>query len=235
MSTFILQTEKFSLTERSAVRYACAIDDSLRIAPQVSVVHDLNESPACPVGTVEFCREWMQSHYIPIPSPIDYPDCLSQALGRSVKQAPFALARLGHWVKPVQTKAWDAHIKTASTHAGPDDLVWECEPISKDQWVAEWRVYVLHGQIVGDGRYDEGLDESARYDADLVRSWVDIYTVSKTAPAGYAMDVALMSDGQTILVEVTDGWAIGYYKGTCSAVDYARLLSARWDEIKMGV
>lgn len=228
MPAFIPQTGNYSLSEKSAIRHACAINDSLRVALKGYV----DETPACPVGTVEFCQEWMRSHRIPVPPPIDYPDCLVQALGRTIKQTPFALVEDGQWIKPIQTKAWDAHIKTASTPIDPDDRVWACDPIPKDEWAAEWRVYVLHGEIVGAGRYDEGLDESARYDPDLVQSWVDTYTESKTAPAGYAMDVALMRDGRTILVEVTDGWAIGYYRGTCSFVDYAWLLSARWDEIK---
>ena len=32
-------------------------------------------------------------------------------------------------------------------------------------------------------------------------------------------------------IEATDGWAIGYYRGTYSAAEYTALLTARWHEI----
>lgn len=38
-------------------------------------------------------------------------------------------------------------------------------------------------------------------------------------------------DGMTKLVEVNDGWALGLYKGSCSASDYLKLLEARWEEL----
>ena len=100
--------------------------------------------------------------------------------------------------------------------------------------LGEHRVYIRDGRILGLGRYDDAdtSDDDAAPDmagiADMVAA------VGPSAPAGYALDVAVC-DGRTILVEATDGWAIGYYRGTCSAADYAAMLAARWLEIMTGV
>lgn len=229
--TFILQIDPVLLMEKAAVRHACALDDDLHIVKVPRHVVENADEPPCPVGSVDFCTRWMRHCRIPEPEPIDYPDCLRFALGRHVRLVPFDQARIGSWIKPRETKAWEPHIMTWGEQIFPDDLVWECEQIPSEKWIAEWRVYVLQGRIVGHGRYDDGPDESVAYDAPLVQTWVDTYTASGTAPEGYALDVALLADGRTIMIEVTDGWAIGYYKGTCSPVDYARLLAARWHEI----
>jgi len=229
LMNFILQNPPYSAMEKGAVRMACALRDEFRIVPASE-----GTRADCPVGTVEFCTQWMRAWNIPIPEPIDYPECLRDALCRRITLKPLGEVRPGQWIKPYKTKAWDAKIVTLQDmQEGRDltELVWETQPIPSEHWVAEWRVYVVEGRIVGEGRYDDGPDDFAAFDADLVQTWVDIYTASGEAPAGYALDVARLSDGRTILVEVTDGWAIGIYKGTCSPVDYARLLAVRWGEI----
>lgn len=183
-----------------------------------------------PIGTVEFCRAWMRATGIPEPAPIDYPECLRDKLGRKVWAMPFDEVPVGWWIKPISTKAWDAHVKLdGETREG---TVWAAHTIDPSSWQGEWRVYIIHDKIVGVGRYDELDDEALDFNHAAVQQWVDRFRVSGEAPAGYALDVAVL-DGWTALVEVTDGWAIGYYKGTCSPRDYARLLAARWDQIVM--
>ncbi|MDD5001526.1 MAG: ATP-grasp domain-containing protein [Thiomonas arsenitoxydans] len=239
MPTFVFQSDPVTLMEKRAVRHACALDDRFGIGQTMPL--DLVASylpgelrdytPICPVGTVEFCRAWMRAVGVKEPAPIDYPECLRPALGRFIVTVPFEQARHGCWIKPVRTKAWEPHVMTAGEAIPVDERVWESAVIPEKDWIAEWRVYVLDGQIVGHGRYDDGPDESAVFDEGAVLSWIGAYTASGQAPSGYGLDVALLSDGRTILVEVTDGWAIGFYKGTCESARYAELLAARWAEI----
>ncbi len=232
MPSFKLQpNHDISRMEKSAVRQACAV--GLPGATVVPASHGPDPS-VCPVGSVEFVREWMRLAGVREPEPIDYPTSLHHALGRSVVQVPYAQARHGCWIKPLATKAWAPRILDGAPLIGPDEPVWESDPIAPEQFLGEWRVYVLGGAIVGHGRYDDDQDERITYDAAQVHAWVDTYTASGQAPAGYALDVARMADGRTILVEVTDGWAIGYYRGTCSPADYAGMLAARWAEIAGG-
>jgi hypothetical protein len=109
------------------------------------------------------------------------------------------------------------------------------------RFASEWRVYILRGEIIGMGRYDDrDVDDTHSFpDMDIVGQMVSAYT-KHDAPAGFGLDVGVsegpggenpFEDGRTKLVEVNDGWALGLYKGTCSPRDYLRLLEARWTDI----
>jgi hypothetical protein len=50
-----------------------------------------------------------------------------------------------------------------------------------------------------------------------------------SAPAGYAIDFGLTDKGETLLIEVNDGYSLGCYG--LLYLDYAKLLSARWAEL----
>ena len=47
--------------------------------------------------------------------------------------------------------------------------------------------------------------------------------------AGFGIDFGLLSTGETALVEMNDGFALGAY--AISARDYTDLLIARWEEL----
>ncbi len=51
----------------------------------------------------------------------------------------------------------------------------------------------------------------------------------RNSPAGYAMDIGVTKNGQTLLVEINDGFALGCYGA--DSIQYAKLLSARWCEL----
>ncbi len=191
--------------------------------------------PAVPIGTVEFCRAWMRSCGLHEPAPLDFPDALREFLGRRVQRlACYALAPDGAWVKPVRTKAWAAHRK--GIDPTPEDLdptgeVWASQPL---QLQAEWRVYVLDTQVVGVGRYDDGEDaldarqnQAQVWAQQLARFWA----AREVTPAAYALDVACTQDGRWVLVEVTDAWAMGYYRGSCTEQNYLRMLLRRWEDL----
>jgi hypothetical protein len=48
-------------------------------------------------------------------------------------------------------------------------------------------------------------------------------------PAGYVMDFGVTDKGETVLIEVNDGFSIGSYG--LFHIDYAKLLAARWAEL----
>lgn len=191
-----------------------------------------------PVGTVEFCRAWMHACGIDEPAPLDYPACLRHYLGRSVRRhSNYAEAPVGHWVKPLRTKAWNAHVKSALRAMTPfgidlDAPVWSSPPISI---LAEWRAYVTHGVLHGIGRYDDlesEIDEEHQPAlAETLPEMIAVLEASGEAPAAYALDVALTLDRRLVLMEATDAWAIGYYRGSCKPLAYARMLAARWQQI----
>ena len=108
-----------------------------------------------------------------------------------------------------------------------------CRAAMAHQGIVEYRFYVLHGEILGYGRYDDREDDPndpLPLDMKAVREMIDAYQKAGS-PAGYGLDVGVSDeDGMTKLVEVNDGWALGFYKGSCSHRDYLRLLELRWLE-----
>ncbi len=89
--------------ERAAVRQAHWMCDDI-VAEAGAAIAVLRGEPdgyrrderhLCPVGTVEFCREWMRLTGVAEPVPIDYPASLRDVLGRVVQCVPFADARSG--------------------------------------------------------------------------------------------------------------------------------------------
>ncbi len=236
---FALQSDPGANTsEQAAVRVASMLSEEFLICRSYSRAALVAMAPGelqvdrriCPVGTVEFCREWMRVVGVSEPPPIDYPRHLRHALGRTILQVPFGEAAIGSWIKPVRTKAWDSHIKQAEDEHPQDEMVWESAVIHPQDWLSEWRVYCIGKKIVGSGRYDDGPDDAPAPDWNLVEEWVARFAEHPYAPIGFALDVARWPR-ETVLVEVTDGWAIGLYRGGCSYVNYARLLAARWAQI----
>lgn len=231
----LLQADPVSLIEKRTVKHATMLMPTGSVDVRTAWLHEFNSTntaltpSAVPVGTVEFCRAWMARCDMFEPIPFDFPPTLSPWFGRTIKFfTEYAAAPDGWWVKPFTTKAWDAHIKTRDTSL-LSGWVWASEPLSIQ---AEWRVYVVNGEIVGTGRYD---DNDAEIDDMVIEptalDMVRCFESSGQAPAAYALDVALTDAGEVVLVEVTDAWAIGYYKGSCSPQDYLRMLVIRWNEI----
>ncbi len=196
-------------------------------------IPSLPRSGWMPVGTVEFCRAAMAHQGIAEPEPIDYPDAL-------LAWAPYGgHTRCRYGDLPEGWTPENPH----GLHAKPvvtklDPSLWQPDTpfwvSPRHRFGPEWRFYVLHGQILGAGRYDDREDDPndpLPLNMEVVHAMVDAYQKAG-APAGYGLDVGVSDeDGTTRLVEVNDGWALGLYKGTCSPRDYLRLLEARWQEI----
>ena len=201
---------------------------------------------ACvPVGTVEFVRRAMALAGIAEPGNLSYPQVLRQYLHRQVEQRE-AGSVLGRWfVKPFTTKAFSGFV--FDTLDNPDHLschdraqhnaflaieprsrVWVSEPVS---WVSEVRYYVLNGEILGEGRYDDGPDDAPLPDPLVVREMASRFGANRGAPVAFALDVGVLDCGATALVEVNDGWALGYYGGTLEPRQYVQLLMRRWRQL----
>jgi hypothetical protein len=91
-------------------------------------------------------------------------------------------------------------------------------------FVAEWRCFVKYGRILDIRRYKGNW--RVHFDYKIVENAVSQFT---SAPKGYAVDFGLTDKGETLLIEVNDGYALGHY-GLFS-LDYAKLLSARWAKL----
>ena len=190
----------------------------------ISVLSDL--SNFIPVGSVEFVKEFSRLSGISLPENISYPQELLPFLERKVWQAKFASVDENLFVKPVKTKVFTGGIKkNLKESINSNEEVWVSEPIDIE---AEFRYYVLDGMIVGRSRYDDG-DNEIEADENVV---LQIIKEFKNQPIGYAVDVGV-AKGETFLIEINDGWSLGYYPwGDCSKQNYVELITERWIQIK---
>ena len=110
----------------------------------------------------------------------------------------------------------------ATAHV-PDETPVDCAELTS--FVSEYRVFVMHGDVIGVRHYKG--DPLVFPDGDRIRGAVSAY---QEAPAGYALDVGVVEDGRTLLVEVNDGYATGAYG--LPPVRYAAVIDARWAELR---
>jgi hypothetical protein len=83
---------------------------------------------------------------------------------------------------------------------------------------------VRYGEILGVKSYSG--DWRVHFDSQVIERAIESYT---SAPAAYGADFGVTAGGETLLIEVNDGYALGAY-GLFSA-DYARLLASRWAQM----
>ncbi len=95
-----------------------------------------------------------------------------------------------------------------------DTEVWCAEPV---KFLAEWRCFVRYGEILGVHWYHG--DWRSHFDPSVIERTIASYN---SAPAGYAADFGVTDRGETLLIEVNDGYSIG---------SYAQLLSSRWAQL----
>lgn len=189
-------------------------------------LHTLESKDFVPVGSVEFVRKYCDINLISLPANISYPEELRPYLGRNIRKGFFQEALDTEFVKPVDTKIFTGNIKQQLCESVKnDELVWISDPI---QLSLEFRYYLIDTKIVGYSRYDDGDDSDIEPDNSLVEQMVADYI---SQPVAYTIDVGI-SEGKTVLIEVNDAWAIGYYPwGTMTVKNYVDLITRRWQQI----
>ena len=183
------------------------------------------------VGYVNTVRNRLFEFGIQVPE-VNYPEELQKYMGRKTWFSKINTIN-SHpelwpvFVKPIQNKRF-----TGVVVRSPKDLV-GCGSYHEDIDVicsevltikAEWRVFIRYDEIL-DVRPYKG-DWRAHYNPNIIDMAVKEFT---NAPAGYAIDFGVTDKGETVLIEVNDGYALGSY-GLLD-VYYAKLLSARWAEL----
>ena len=182
------------------------------------------------VGGVGTIHSHLSKLGIDVPN-IDYPEELGKYLGRRVWSTFFDEVRNNSNLWPVFVKSFNQKEFTGFVVNNSMDLlkascsettpVWCSEIVN---FKAEWRCFVRYGKVV-DVRPYSG-DWRLNFDYKVVE---DIVSDFKNCPRGCAIDIGVTDSGETLLIEVNDGYALGSYGLNC--IDYAKLLSARWSEL----
>ncbi|HEY9656907.1 MAG TPA: ATP-grasp domain-containing protein [Allocoleopsis sp.] len=94
-------------------------------------------------------------------------------------------------------------------------------------WLSEYRVYVVHSEIRGVDHYAGNADISI--DLEEVRRAIQALDQAGESYAGYAIDFGVLASGQTALVEMNDGFAVGAY--SIDSKNYTDMILARWEEL----
>lgn len=103
------------------------------------------------------------------------------------------------------------------------------EPV---EWASEFRVYVANGNILAIDPY--AGDEDVQPEFSIIQSAVAALTrAPEEGRAGYAIDFGVLTTGETALIEMNDGFAVGAYR--IGAQDYAAMVIARWKELMRDV
>lgn len=183
------------------------------------------------VGGVSVILRELEEYGIKVKN-YDYPEELQKYLGRKIWEDTLGSVLLHpeKWplfIKPVRNKAFIGFVLRSEKNLPRFRNSQVDEPVYCSEIIniaAEWRAFVKYGNIF-DVRPYSG-DWHLHFDADILENAVKDFS---NAPAGYAMDIGVTDKGQTILIEINDGFALGSY-GT-DPIQYARLLSARWCEM----
>lgn len=183
------------------------------------------------IGFVQMVRYQLQQLSIPIKE-VDYPEELYPYLGRRIWRSTINEVNTHPEQWPVFVKSVEDKFFTGVLVRSAGDLI-GCGEVDQDvevlcsepvEFVTEWRCFVRYGRIL-DVRHYKG-DWRKFLDVHIVEQAVRNFT---SAPHGYAIDFGLTNEGQTLLVEVNDGYALGAYG--LFHIDYAKLLAARWAEL----
>lgn len=192
---------------------------------------DQGLTPFAVSGNLDFVERLLQMSHHPQPSMLsDYPDELHGYMYRELTSGTLrdlTLERCPIFVKPKHQKLFTGFVcddpfdyRFKSHRVNNNEPLWFSQVV---KWESEWRVYVVNGKIGHISHYD-----GHRYAKPRVKRLEEM--VSKLSAQNYVMDVGILKNGRTALIEVNDGVSVGAYE-KCSADVYGELLTNRWQEM----
>lgn len=164
---------------------------------------------------------------------IDYPAELQSYLGRNIWSTTLEALLKDEHLWPVFAKPKNETKKFAGkVMAAYKDFIGLVDPAHPTEiWCSdlvafqtEWRCFIRYGEILDVRRYKGAWD--TRIDLGIVKSAVADFV---HAPAAYAMDFGIDTQGQLKLVEINDGHSLGTYG--MHSFNYAKFLAARWAQL----
>lgn len=133
------------------------------------------------------------------------------------------------FIKPVDIKLFSGLILDGITHTCLNNISDDVLVLAYDTFpspiLSEWRCYVHNNQIIDSRNYSGEFTVSPNY------NYVDeiIKENRKEFPCAYTIDVGILENGDNVVIEFNDMWAIGNYG--LDNITYLRLLRDRYFEI----
>lgn len=168
------------------------------------------------------------------PEPMDFPESIKESglLRRNISKMKLkdlrgSIDEAGRvvFVKPVRTKLFHGRLVSKLDHLRDIDSK-DCEVLVSDaiDILSEHRVFVHNKKVVYSCNYSGDFKSSP--DFIYVDKLVGAY---KDQPVAYTIDIAVLEDGTTTVIEFNDFWAIGSYGLYCTK--YSQMLLDRYQEI----
>jgi hypothetical protein len=193
-------------------------------------------------GSVGFMHHAMRQFKIQVIHNQPYPDVLSDLMYRKVLPIRDMYALRKYFIqsgrpvfaKPLQTKKFTGfvadHIGDPRFNGAGNQT--ELIVVEAVEFLDEWRVYVANGKIMKIAATPEPRKTGMWPGWSFVASVVERLNKAATeyAPAGYALDIGVLTTGELALVEINDGYSIGAYDNI-SARDYWDVIAARWGQL----
>jgi ATP-grasp domain-containing protein len=170
----------------------------------------------------------------PSPDFATLPAALAHLYGRSIRESTLGEVRAASaplFLKPLREhKAFTGHVRRGelddlnrTAHLADDFAVVVSDVVT---FLAEWRCFLLDRECVGARPY-AGSFRASPPDWSVLDA--ALAALGPKAPAGFAIDLGVLDDGRTVVVELNDGYSLGTYG--LPPVPYAQLLEARWKEL----
>lgn len=133
------------------------------------------------------------------------------------------------FIKPVETKLFTGLVldgfKYSCLEKLPDETkVMAYEPFAH-HIVSEWRLYVYDDKIMDARNYSGDFTISPSYDYAFKIAGEN----SSLFPVAYTIDIGILENGENVVIEFNDMWAIGNY-GLPNDI-YVQLLKARYFQL----
>lgn len=163
---------------------------------------------------------------------VDYPESLQSYLDRKIWKSTVNTVNADpdQWpvfIKPVNNKKFKGRVVRNTADLVGCGSCYEDYPVYCSEvkdFVSEFRVYVLYGEILDVRRYGGYWDEHCT--KSVVEACVKDFA---DAPNAYALDFGITKERETVLIEVNNTCSIGSYG--LDPVLYAKFISARWAEL----
>ncbi len=176
---------------------------------------------------------------IPEPEPNDYPASLNEFLHRRIWHSTLGELELGlrngrylaTFAKPATRRkrftgcVFESEYDLSQVYGVSRALKLLCSEVVT--WVSEYRIYIVYSEIRSVDCY--AGNSSIPVDIKEVLRAIEVLDKAGESYAGYVIDFGVLDSGQTALIEMNDGFAIGAY--SIDSKNYTDMIWARWEEL----